>query len=215
MNMIRWIIAGAVGAAIGTAVWVAVGYFSNYEVGWIAWGVGFLVGLGVRIGAGDEDGWLPGITATSIALASVLLAKYLVVSLLVSSAMAEFQEYRVTDPNEMVAVHADEVAEEFEQAGRPVVWPPDDESEDAPIETHYPPDVWAEAKRRWSQLSPEEQQAQTSKHEEEVSEAIELLTKEARSTAFQDSFTPWDLLWFGLAAVTAFKVGSGLASDEE
>ena len=48
MGMIGPVIGGIFGGMVGVFIWVEVGYFTHYEVGWIAWGVGFLVGFGVR-----------------------------------------------------------------------------------------------------------------------------------------------------------------------
>ena len=51
MAAIRWLVGGLIGGATGVVIWVLIGYFAHYEVGWIAWGVGFLTGLGVRYAA--------------------------------------------------------------------------------------------------------------------------------------------------------------------
>ena len=41
--------AGGAGAAVvGAALWAAITYFSGYQIGWMAVGVGFLVGYAVR-----------------------------------------------------------------------------------------------------------------------------------------------------------------------
>lgn len=36
MDFIKWFVGGLIGAAIGGAVWIAVGYFLEAEVGYIA-----------------------------------------------------------------------------------------------------------------------------------------------------------------------------------
>lgn len=46
----RAVVFGAVAAAIGAGVWAGIAYLTNYQIGWIAIGVGFLAGLGVRVG---------------------------------------------------------------------------------------------------------------------------------------------------------------------
>ena len=51
MSFLKWLAAGFIGAAIGGAVWVGVGYFAEAEVGYIAWGIGLLAGIGVRVAA--------------------------------------------------------------------------------------------------------------------------------------------------------------------
>jgi len=54
-RLIPAIVAGCVAGLIGAAVWAAVAVFTKHEIAWIAIGVGFLVGLAVRIaGRGFE-----------------------------------------------------------------------------------------------------------------------------------------------------------------
>ncbi|HEX3659054.1 MAG TPA: hypothetical protein VHV55_24920 [Pirellulales bacterium] len=65
-------------------IWVLVGVVTHYEVGWIAWGVGFLTGAGLRYAAylgGDEESVLQGVLAGGLAIVAVLAAKFLVGSL--------------------------------------------------------------------------------------------------------------------------------------
>jgi len=40
--------AGGLAAAVGAALWAAITVFTGYQIGWMAVGVGFLVGLAVR-----------------------------------------------------------------------------------------------------------------------------------------------------------------------
>ena len=60
MNFLKWLLAGFIGAAIG----VGVGYFAEAKVGYIAWGIGLLAGIGVRVAANEDDlGMMSGIAA--------------------------------------------------------------------------------------------------------------------------------------------------------
>ena len=56
MNMIGALVGGVVGGLIGAAAWAAVTYFSGWEIGLIAWGIGGLVGLGVHLGTRRRGG---------------------------------------------------------------------------------------------------------------------------------------------------------------
>lgn len=44
-------IGGLLGALVGAAIWAAIVVLSNYEVGYVAVLVGFLTGVGVKLGA--------------------------------------------------------------------------------------------------------------------------------------------------------------------
>ncbi len=66
MNMIGAIVGGLFGGFVGAAVWTAVTYYSRWELGWIAWGIGALVGLGVHMGSRRRGGI--GLGATAVLL---------------------------------------------------------------------------------------------------------------------------------------------------
>ena len=75
-NLGLGILGGVVGGLIGAVVWAAVTYFTEYQIGWLALGVGFLVGFGVSsLGRGIDKVF--GIAGGIIALVSVLLGNFL------------------------------------------------------------------------------------------------------------------------------------------
>ena len=47
-NLGLGILGGAIGAAIGAGLWALITSLTNFQIGWMAVGVGFLTGLGVR-----------------------------------------------------------------------------------------------------------------------------------------------------------------------
>lgn len=149
MQSLKWFVAGAIGGAIGAAIWVAVGYLTSYEVGWIAWGIGVLVGIAVRKSAGKE-----------------------------------------------------------------IAWPAEANNIEALLKDQYPKEIWAEAEKRWASLSSQEQEEKTVIYKTDFARTMEQAESEVSAEVFKESFGPLDLLWFGLAAFTAFKIGSGLAKDE-
>lgn len=61
--MVRGAIGGIIAGLIGAAIWTAIGYFLEAEVGYVAWGIGFHVGIGVAIGADEERGAGTGVLA--------------------------------------------------------------------------------------------------------------------------------------------------------
>ena len=212
MKQLKRVLAGAICGGIGVAVWVAIGYGTGYEVGWIAWGIGFLAGEGVRAASQGEEGLAQGVTATGVAIVCILAAKYLVVSLYVSKELSKLAPPSVT-AEMMIAQEAEKVATE---KGEAIERPPERDSEDAPIEKTYPPQIRAEATKRWNALSREDQKEAIAAQQKAMARAWEGFTKELRSSvvreAYKKSFSPLDGLWFLLAAITAYKVGSGTST---
>lgn len=153
-----------------------------------------------------------------IAVTSIVAAKYLVVCLQVSGLGAGI-EAQSDSSDAMIANLAAEVAAEFEKAGRKVDWPPPEELDDD-LETEGEPEkseVWQEASRRWNAIPAEERQAKMEEHNQIVSREMDKFAAELQSSlraaAFRASFSGFDLLWFGLAALTAFRLGSGASES--
>lgn len=75
MPLVRCLAGGMVGGMLGAIVWAAIGY-AGYELCILAWGIGFVVGLGTRIGAQEWDGAVPGVVAVGVAILSICIGKY-------------------------------------------------------------------------------------------------------------------------------------------
>jgi hypothetical protein len=71
------ILSAGIGGSIGAVIWGAIAYFAHAEVGYVAWGVGGLVGFCVRMGAGDMDEGIAGFIAAGGAVVSILAGKLL------------------------------------------------------------------------------------------------------------------------------------------
>jgi hypothetical protein len=209
--MLRWMFGGLSGGAVGAAAWVAVGYFTNYEIGWIAWGIGLLAGLGVRMAAhpGEQDeSAVRGVVAAAIAVTCILAAKYLVFHLVGNKQVQALVNADLPDET-YVAMQADAIARQREEQGQPVNWPPGMSYEEASVQADYPPDIWQAAKAEWDQLTPEEKAERKRRHSEFAQQLVDALPL----GSFIDTFSPIDLLWFGLAIFTAFRVAG--SSGEE
>jgi hypothetical protein len=69
--------AGLVAAIAGGAAWGLIGRWTNYEVGIAAWGIGFIVGTAVVFGSRGRRGLPLQLFAVVLALAGILIGKYL------------------------------------------------------------------------------------------------------------------------------------------
>lgn len=78
------VISGSIAGAFGAAVWGAIAYFTHREVGYVAWGIGGLVGISVQAASGDLDEFLSGVIASAVSIGSILAGKFIAVIFLVN-----------------------------------------------------------------------------------------------------------------------------------
>lgn len=227
MSLLKMAIGGAVAGLIGAAIWAAIGYFTGLEIGWIAWGIGMLVGIGVRVVGSQEiatfdkvqkrmvrttvgaEGPVAGMVASVLAVVSVLAGKYALVHLFLSAPASSIEDFLEDDA--MISSIADQIVIEHESSGRTVSWPAGVAADEAYERADYPPEIWTEAESRWNAVPPEEKESLKAAQAQLIGEAFENL-EGAESSMFLASFGAFDLLWFGLAAVTAFRLGASAAS---
>ena len=207
-------IGALVGSAVGAAVWVAVVHFTGYEIGWIAWGVGLLAGLGAKMAAGDDAAPANGVVAAVLAVLAICAAKYVAVDIAIDEAFAENEMTEMTDEF-AISYFADDVVLAWEEEGKALAWPNGEAPDFPEAEADYPTDVWEEAASQWGALSAAEKSTFKDDKLEEVRINTEAMASEFRSEGFMGSFGAMDLLFLGLAIVTAFKIGSGAATASE
>jgi hypothetical protein len=93
------IIGGLVGAAIGAALWAVITMVTDYQIGWMAIGIGFLTGLGMRtLGKGRSPVF--GIVGALLALVGVVVGNLIVIHLVMQNEFPGFQ----LAPNEYIEV---------------------------------------------------------------------------------------------------------------
>ena len=84
-NLTGGVLAGLVGALAGAVIWAVITVFTGYQIGFMAVGVGFLVGIATRtIGKGIDKVF--GIVGAAMALLGCLLGNLLTVCYFVSVA---------------------------------------------------------------------------------------------------------------------------------
>lgn len=212
---------GAIFAGIlGAVVWAAIAYFGNVEIGWIAWGIGALVGFAAAWGAGRNAGVQTGIMAAVVAAISVVGGKYVTLYFDVEDYLdQELSQPIVLEEHDMIVAEADLVVTEWEQEGRTIAWPQGMTIAEAYEEADYPADVWQEGKRRWSAVSEADKPAlmDALKAQREANRELnrDQIAADIREGVFKDSFGMFDILFFGLAIFTAFGIGRGQGEQGE
>jgi hypothetical protein len=212
--MTRALFGATLGGLVGAALWTAVAFLFHYEIGWIAWGVGVAAGFGAAK-LGDRLDWTTGAAAAGIAVLSIALGKFAAVHLVVDDAMAELTSGPAGVTDEFaISYVADEVVVAFHQEGRNLAWPGGAEPSNPASQAEYPADVWSEATRAWSELTPE----QRADFKAEIADGMQanaaVIRESAVQAGFQESFGALDVLFVLLAIGSAYKLGSGAQAKE-
>ncbi|MCA8987316.1 MAG: hypothetical protein KDA78_06730 [Planctomycetaceae bacterium] len=219
LGPIGWILSGAIGALIGAGIWTGISVASGYEVGIIAWGIGGLVGFSVLLAAQDEANEITGIYAVLASIGSIMLGKVLTLYFLISTLIGGMTPFQ-PEINEsyMIMNIADEIIEKKEAAGVEVTMPELDEDQELNFSDwsiHYPPGIWQEARIRWNSLTPEQQKAAKEETERETADArSELNSIMFSPTMIFSTMTPMSAVWFILAGITAYRIGSNSQEDD-
>jgi hypothetical protein len=132
----------------------------------------------------------------AIAVGGIVLSKYLVMSLALGDMFSG-----TMSSEQIVSLFAHEVVGEMQSRGEKVDWPLGQSLDRASQQSDFPPKVWAEARSRFDRLTPEEK----SQIDVEFRAAVGSIGTAER---FKLLFSGADLLFFGLAALTAFRLAS-------
>ena len=222
MSFNRALIFGSIVGIAGAALWAAIAYYGNVEIGWLAWGIGLAVGVACVKGAGYGS-TLIGTSAAIITLLSIMLGRYATIALLLNDEFGNPEvviQESIDNLNDetLKAYLAEGIIQGQAEDGKEIQWPEVD-VESATIEETYPPEIWNSASEKWDALSPEERQEIRTSVEatirENFGENFVAFQDEVRNQGFLHSFGLIDLVFFGLALYTAFSVGQSDALGEE
>lgn len=213
MNFPSMIGGGIVGGALGATIWAAIIYFTNYEVGYVAILVGILVGYCVKLGAGTWQGFVPGAIAAVLAIVSVTGGKYAAATLQANEVVQKMNT-QVTDYDLKLGM-ADQLVSGKTEKKLPITWRNGKTSETAESLEDYPADIVESVNKSWETLSAEQKAAQLAERQKMIDEFQGEMATLIRHQAFMASFSPYDLLFFGLATYAAFQLGSNAAPKPE
>ena len=91
-SLLPAIAAGLVAAIVGGVVWGLIVKISDYEVGFVAWGIGFIAGTAVVLATRGAKGPRLQVIAVVASLLGILLGKYLSYAFIVQEQVESFGE---------------------------------------------------------------------------------------------------------------------------
>jgi hypothetical protein len=198
------LLVGLTAAVVGGAVWALIVVLTGYEVGWVAWGVGALVG-GAMAWATPLRSRALGVRAGVLAAAGLIIGKWLIVEI---GAPSQLQAEIMADSTLLAqAVFIDMIANEelpsevlagFEEVGEDEMLP-----DSLIIRIHEA------VAQRSAAMSFQEKDSLAALY---AHVAIADLGFVDRILA---TMTGWDLLWFFLAVGTAWKLTTVASTREE
>lgn len=222
MTLVKAGLGAAGGALLGMVVWVAIGYFTGFEVGYVAVAIGAAAGFGATLVAGaTECDTTTGVVAGAISVLAVLGAKYAVIYMVVEKTVSNVVVQHVITEDDVKNELADAIVEEREAAGKTIQWPKSesmiDQTEGHDWPAGYPKDIVTEAGKRWDALSADEQAAKKAQSQADYDqwyrEFNTVMKPDLRWSAYKGSFGGFDVLWILLAVASAYKLGSGATND--
>ncbi len=208
----RALLGGVLGGILGAAVWAAIAYFLHLQIGWLAWGIGALAGGGALVLIGGKDHATPasGSAAVLAAVLCVLLGKFGAVYF----ALGHFQSQVATqlvaavDDEYMIARMVEDRVEELTAAGKPLVFRNGKNKDTAEELNDYPLALVNECRAKWQANSQDERDAQIADAKARLDLFANSSTAAFSLSYFWGTLTLFDLLWFTLASVTAYKLAA-------
>jgi hypothetical protein len=197
-NTGRTVVAGLVAAVVGGAVWALIVLVTGYEVGYVAWGVGLLVGFAMARATGMRSKGLA-MTAAGLAVVGLLVGKYLILEVSLGSGLAaEVQN----DPQLMMQAAVFRL-EETSSLPKSV----QQELNALTEEDTLPDALWGEmmaaAMLHLESLNDAEREALA------VDFTTAIMGGLTTGDRWSASFSGFDLLWIFLAVSTAWRMMSG------
>ncbi len=189
------ILAGLTAALVGGAVWATIVILTDYEVGYVAWGIGVLVGLAMTKTT-EVRGKPIAMLAAALAALGLLTGKALIIMFASKGAIAK---EILADPQSMTtaAVHHMRRTNSF----------PDSIQKDLAalaVDDTIPDALWvrmeAAAQERTGQAAPEQRDSLAKVY------ASSIMTTLGPIGMLQSHLSLFDLLWFGLALSTAWRM---------
>ena len=149
-----------------------------------------------------------GVAAAAIAIAGILGGKYAAIRMDLGDFIAEAGIAEVTD-DFIISFIADDIVEERMAGGETIEWPTEWEFGEASEPEEYPADIWAEAEDQWNRGDEAYRQQYRTYVQHTVETNMAEFVNDVSEDALLANIDLFDMLFFLLAIISAWKIGSG------
>ena len=196
--------AGGVVAVGCGALWALVVVYTGFEVGWLAWGLGFLVGLAM-IAVGRQKSATLGAAAVTMALVGLLVGKLLILPWSVPAAADEW----IQDDAIMADIIFEEMVEKGEVDTEVATWitTSADDADPPPELEDRVGMTFVTVMQRLGQMSEEEKKELARKSAKRQIASTPMIDR------LKATVSGWDILWAILALVSAWGICAGRSEE--
>ena len=198
------IIGGTIAAVIGAIFWGAIAYYGEVEIGWLAIGIGVLVGFGVS--AGSRSGGVgAAVVAVILTVLSLVGGKYAAVQMAIRQLDSQFSGFAYTD-EDLKLDFAYELIDKEILAGKKPRFRNGTNNDTAASLADYPPKTVAAVEKKYNALSEDERTEMKEEADSTLEAELATIKSQISQEAFKASFSPFDIVFFLLGMLAAGKV---------
>lgn len=206
----KGIITGFVAGIAGAGIWAIIAALTGSEIGWVAWGIGAVVGVAVAWGSKGSSA-AGGVIAAIITIVAIVGGKFATVEIVLGKDVKDINQTTaqiIQDDDYMISWIVADIIGDMTQEGMKIDWPEGVDPENITSKADYPTSIWATAEESWNAGSDKKKADYRKVIEKQIEANVQLYTSETRKASFLGSFGVIDIIFFVIAIGTAYKIAS-------
>ncbi len=206
----KGIITGFAAGIAGAGIWAIIVVLTGFEIGWIAWGIGGVVGAAVAWGSKGSFA-AGGVIAVIITIVAIVGGKLATVEIVLGKDVKDINQTTaqiIQDDDYMISWIVTDIIYNMTQEGKKIDWPEGVDPENITSKADYPTEIWATAEESWNAGTDKKKADYRKVIEKQIEANVQLYTTETRKAGFLGSFGAIDIFFFVIAIGTAYKIAS-------
>ena len=192
---------GTIGAILGGLLV----YFTNFEIGWMAWVIG--AGVGATVAWGSDGSRKMGMVAVAISILSLLAGRYIPVEISLEKAAKIAKQdlaHQLKKDDYMISRLADEIFEQSQGQGHSVEYSFSFLDNTIDVKTEHSKELLQQAKDKWDSMTPAEKKVCRKRDRQQMVMTIDAFIGSMQRETFIRSFKGIEFVFFILGIVTAY-----------